>query len=311
MSIQVPDRFGNKKNIVAGFDDLQQYLGVHPYVGCVIGRFANRIAFGRFRLDDTEYSLPVNDPPNHLHGYFKGFDKKVWEVANVIEEQHRVGVSLTYSSKDGEEGYPGNLNARVSYFLSEENKLDIEYGATTDKPTIVNLTNHSYFNLAAFEESDIYSHQLRILGDSYLLKNENNVASGEIAPVRDGIMDFTKARQIGSQLHLLVKDEGGYDHTYVLNKNNREVELAAELFDPVSGRRLRVFTDQPAIHVYTANWWDGSLKYSGGVAHQKHAAIALETQAFPDAPNHPDFPSTILRAGEIYEAKTVFEFVVK
>jgi aldose 1-epimerase len=309
VSITVPDRLGIRKNIVAGFDDLQQYLQVHPYFGCVIGRYANRIAFGKFRIDGIEYALSVNDPPNHLHGGFKGFDKKVWQVANTIEESHRTGISLSYSGKDGEEGYPGNLKAVVTYFLTEENKLHIQYSATTDKPTIVNLTNHSYFNLTAFEEQTVYNHQLRILADNYLVKNEYNVPSGEIASVKDGIMDFTTTKQIGTHINLFPKDRG-YDHTYVVNKQNHEVELAAELLDPGSGRLLRVFTDQPGIQVYTANWWDGSLKHSSGNAYHKHAAIALEAQAFPDAPNHPNFPNTILRPGETYRATTIFQFLV-
>lgn len=309
MSINMPDRWGEKKNIVAGFDDLQQYLQQHPYFGCVIGRYANRIAFGKFRLDGIEYSLPVNDPPNHLHGGFKGFDKKVWQVMNTIEESHRGGISLSYTSKDGEEGFPGNLKTVVTYFLTEENELHIQYNATTDKPTIVNLTNHSYFNLTAFEKQTIYNHQLRILADNYLEKNENNVPSGEIASVKDGVMDFTRTKPIGTHIHLLPKDRG-YDHTYVLNKKKREVELAAELLDPGSGRLLRVFTDQPSLQVYTANWWDGSLKHSNGNAYQKHAAIALEAQSFPDAPNHPDFPNTILRPGETYQATTIFQFLI-
>ncbi len=244
--------FGYKKNIVAGFNDLQQYLQPHPYFGCVIGRYANRIAFGKFRIDGIEYSLSVNDPPNHLHGGFKGFDKKVWHVINTIEESDRVGISLSYFSKEGEEGYPGNLKVVVTYFLTEENKLHIHYSATTDKPTIVNLTNHSYFNLTGFEEQTVYNHQLRIIADSFLVKNENNIPSGEIASVKDGIMDFTRTKAIGNHIHLLPKDRG-YDHTYVLNKNNRELEIAAELLDPGSGRLLRVFTDQPSLQVYTAN----------------------------------------------------------
>src|ERR1043165_1810214 len=239
-SIKVPDHSRIKKNIVAGFDDVQKYFQPHPYFGCVIGRFANRIAFGKLSIEGIEYCLPVNDPPNHLHGGFNGFDKKVWQVSNTIEESDTCGISLSYFSQDGEEGYPGNLRAEVIYILSRENKLEIHYMAITDKPTIVNLTNHSYFNLSGFQEQNIYNHRLRILADKFLVKNGNNIPSGEIASAQDGIMDFTTQKKIGDHIKLIPADKG-YDHTFVLNKKNRQVELAAELFDQDSGRILKKF----------------------------------------------------------------------
>lgn len=309
MAIEVPDKYGMKKNIVAGFETFPQYLDGHPYFGCMIGRFANRIAFGKFSIDETEYALSINNPPNHLHGGLKGFDKKVWSVTDTIEEENRVGIVLELKSVDGEEGYPGTLHAKVTYLLAEDNKLHIHCSATTDQLTIVNLTNHSYFNLSAFEVPTIYDHQLQIAAEHYLVKNNNQIPTGEVSAVKSSPFDFTVSKKIGEHI-LLIPGEPGYDHTFVLNRKNELLKSAAQLWDPVSGRKLNVFTDQPGIHIYTANWWDGSLQNSNGRKYKRHGAVALETQAFPDAPNHKNFPNTFLRPGAVYEAHTIFQFTV-
>lgn len=309
-AIYIPDRFGIKKNVVAGFDNLQQYTEEHPYLGCTIGRFANRIAFGKCFIEGSEYSLALNDPPNHLHGGFQGFNRKIWQVQNMFEENSRAGVSMSYESKDGEEGYPGNLKTIVTFSLTGENKLHIHYEARTDKPTIINLTNHSYFNLTAFEEEHIYNHQLKIFADQFLLKNEHQIPTGEIVSVRENAFDFTKAKKIGEYINQ-VPNEAGFDHTFVLHKDDDQVVPAAELLVPASGRILKVFTDQPAIHLYTANWWNGALQNSDGKHFCKHGAIAFEAQGFPDAPNHSNFPKTTLMPGATYEANTVFQFLVE
>ncbi|MEO6167824.1 MAG: aldose epimerase family protein [Chitinophagales bacterium] len=309
MSIEVPDKYGVKKNIVAGFETFPQYLQDHPYFGCMIGRFANRIAFGKFSIDRTEYSLSVNNPPNHLHGGWKGFDKKVWRVTDTIEEENRVGIVLELKSEDGDEGYPGTVHTKVTYLLAEDNKLHIQCHAITNQPTIVNLTNHSYFNLSGFEAPTIKDHLLQIDADHYLVKNNYQVPTGEVAAVKDGFFDFTVSKKMGDHI-LLIPDEPGYDHTFVLNNKTTLMQPGAKVWDPVSGRELKVFTDQPGIHVYTANWWDGSLKDPNGRKYEQHGAIALETQAFPDAPNHNNFPDTVLRPGQVYESKTIFQFSV-
>lgn len=304
VSINVPDRDGEKANVVAGFSDPKDYLKDHPYFGSTVGRYANRIAFGKFKIDDEEYQLPVNNDPNHLHGGVSGFSKKLWQA-----EQHSDGITFSYISPDGDEGYPGNLHVSVSFSLTNNNGLKITYSATTDKSTIINLTNHSYFNLSGFETSTIHDHQLKIYAESYTIKNDNNVPSGEIKPVSNTPYDFTNGKPIGRDINLLVTDMG-YDINYVLDNKTDEPALAAELYEPLSGRLMKVFTDQPGMQLYTSNWWDGSLIGQQNKPYQKHGAVALETQAFPDAPNHSNFPSTILRRGEVYHTETIYQFSV-
>jgi aldose 1-epimerase len=303
VSICVPDRNGVKKNIVAGFSDPIQYLSEHPYLGCTIGRFANRIANGKFRIDGRSYSLPINDGVNHLHGGDNGFHKQMWEV-----EKRNDGISFYYLSKHDEAGYPGNLNVRATFSLTENNKLVIQYTATTDKPTIINLTNHSYFNLTGFEDATVYNHLLTVYADSYTEKNANNVSSGKIMPVINTPYNFAEPKRIGKDIDLLTTDRG-YDINYVLREKYSEIALAAELFEPTSGRLLKIFTNQPGMQVYTANWWDGLLTGSQGRPFEKHGAIAMETQDFPDSPNHKDFPSAVLRPGEVYRRETIFQFL--
>lgn len=304
VSINVPDKNGEKKNVVAGFSDPKDYLKDHPYFGSTVGRYANRIEFGKFKIDEQEYQLPVNDFPNHLHGGVNGFSKKLWSA-----EQNKESITFSYESKDGEEGYPGNFLVSVRFSLADDNKLVINYTATTDKNTIINLTNHSYFNLTGFEFPTIHHHLLKVYATHYTVKNENNIPSGEIRPVLNTPYDFTQPTLIGKNIDLLVTDMG-YDINYVLNNKTTEPALAAELYEPLSRRLMKVFTDQPGMQLYTANWWDGSFIGQQNKPYQKHGAVALETQAFPNAPNHSNFPNTILRPKEIYRSETIYQFSV-
>ncbi len=310
VSVTVPDRDGNMENLVAGFSNPQDYFTDHPYFGCVVGRYANRIAFGKFELMGREYSLPINNGLNHLHGGVNGFNRKFWDVIDVINNGENMAVSFAYISPDGEEGYPGNLNVTVTYQLTIDNQLIIRYNATTDQPTIVNLTNHSYFNLSGFKNPDVYDHLLRINSSSYTEKNSNNIPTGNLLPVDDSPFDFINFKPLGKDIHLL-KEDKGYDINFVLNGHSKEVLLAAELYEPDAGRLIKVFTNKPGLQVYTANWWDGTLSGSQGTAYQQHGAVALETQSFPDAPNHPDFPGTVLLPGEVYETETRYQFLTR
>lgn len=305
VSINTPDFNGSKENIVAGFKNFSDYTKDHPYLGCVVGRYANRIAFGKFKIEDMEYSLPVNNGKNHLHGGYNGFNKKIWKPEREIKTHDLVGVQFSYTSEDGEEGYPGNLKVLVEYVLTAKDELIINYEAVTDKPTIVNLTNHSYFNLSGFQTPIIYDHLLKINSNRYTEKNENNVPTGCFKSVLNTPYDFLQFKKIGEHIHLL-HDDRGYDINYVLN----DTSLAIELYDRLSGRTLKLFTDRPGVQVYTANWWDGTLKGSHSQSYVQHAAVALETQAFPDAPNHPQFPSTVLYPGQLFKTKTIFQFSV-
>jgi aldose 1-epimerase len=310
VAVYAPDRLGNRKNIVAGLDDITQYQHNDYYLGCVIGRYANRIANGRFLLEEKEVLLSVNNAPNHLHGGVAGFNKKVWELVSLIEEESKVGVVFECLSPDGEEGYPGNLRVQVKYTLDQHNRLGIYYSAVTDQCTPVNLTNHSYFNLAGFETPVILDHHLQVNAGCYTEKNERNIPTGTILPVAGTPLDFSTPKKIGKDISLLLSDQG-YDHNFVINRiQEGELVPAALLSEPQSGRLLRVFTDQPAIQVYTANFWDGSLLGQQQQPYVKHGAIALETQAFPDSPNHPGFPNTILHPGDTYRSATVYQFEV-
>ena len=307
VNIFAPDSSGNKKNIVTGFNNLEAYTKPHPHFGCIVGRFANRISNSNFLLDGKQIFLSMNEPPNHLHGGNNGFHRKVWKVEKIIRETTQAGIVFSYLSKDGEEGYPGNLTATVTYLLTEDNRLVIHCAAVTDQPTIVNMTNHSYFNLSGFEMPDIYNHQLQIFSDYYTTKNEINTSSGKIEPVKNTPMDFSKPKFIGEEIHLMTTDNG-YEYNYVLSFPSEEMTLAAILREPVSGRKLEVFTNAPGIQLYTSNWLDGSIIGAQGIPYQQHAAVALETQAIPDAPNHPAFPSSVLRPGEVYKTSTIFHF---
>ncbi|HEY6802491.1 MAG TPA: aldose epimerase family protein [Pyrinomonadaceae bacterium] len=305
-SIKAPDRNGNFADVVLGYDTLDEYVKNPRYFGCLIGRHGNRIALGRFTLNGETYQLAQNNGANHLHGGPHGFDKRVWS-AHAEESGAEVVLQLSYLSKDGEENYPGDLLAKVNYALTPNNELRIEYLATTDKDTIVNLTNHSYFNLAG--GGDILGHQLQINAGSFTPVTKDLIPTGEIREVRDTPMDFTAAKAIGADINTPYDQlgfTGGYDHNFVLDGS--KMKLAAELFEPKSGRRLRVHTTEPGLQFYSGNFLDGSLKGKGGVVYEKYAGLCLETQHFPDTPNHENFPTTVLRVGQKYEHVTVFEF---
>jgi aldose 1-epimerase len=304
--LQVPDRQGHLTNVVLGFDNLEQYLAGHPAFGATIGRFANRIANARFTLDGREYQVTVNHGPHHIHGGARGFDKVVWESRTLPPRHNAASVQFTYLSPDGEEGYPGNLTVVVIYTLTDDNELRIDYHATTDKPTIVNLTNHSYFNLAG--HGDVLDHVLHIDADRYTPANQDLIPTGEIAPVRGTPLDFTEPTPIGARIDQLRPRPNGYDHNYVLNSGGSALALAARAHEPKSGRVLEVFTTEPGVQLYTGNWLDGRLRGIGGVVYGRHSGFCLETQHYPDSINHPSFPSTILRPGQTFQSTTVFKF---
>ena len=304
-SVEVPDRNGTIENVTLSLDSLQDYLKGHPCFGSTIGRYANRIAKGRFRIGDVEYQLATNLSPNHLHGGIKGFDKVVWQ-ATPIEGNGFSGVALTYKSPDGEEGYPGCLTAQVTYSLTDQDELKMAYQATTDRPTVVNLTNHVYWNLAGRGAGDVLGHELMLNADRYLPVDDALMPTGEVKAVAGTPMDFRQPNTVGSRI---AQVKGGYDHCYVLNKPHAEnaLTLAARVFEPTSGRVMEVHTTEPGVQLYTANGLDGSPK-SGGVAYGRHAGLCLETQHYPDSPNHPEFPTTLLKPGELYEQLTVHKF---
>jgi len=305
-AVEVPDRDGKVENITLFRDSLEDYRAGHPYFGCAVGRYANRIAKGKFALDGTEYTLATNIGPNHLHGGDKGFDKHVWKAMPMpIEEAGFVGMTFQLVSPDGDEGYPGTLTATVSYIVNFEGDLIMEYTAKTDKPTVVNLTNHAYWNLAGAGSGDVLKHKLMLNADRYLPVDETLIPLGPLAPVKGTPMDFTTPEMIGARIDRV---EGGYDHCYVLNKEEgKGPTLAASVTEPASGRVMEIYTTQPAIQLYTGNFLDGTIT-AGGVAYQKHYAFCLETQHYPDSPNRPEYPTTVLRPGQTYKHTTVHKF---
>ncbi len=308
VSAHVPDRAGRFDDVLLGFDGLEGYLAGHPYFGSTIGRYANRIAHGRFKLDGVAYRLAGNDGPNHLHGGDAGFDKRLWSAQPASDG---AGVEMRYSSRDGEEGYPGNLDAGASYRLTDENELAISYCAATDRATIVNLTNHAYFNLAA--HGDILDHEFEIWGDSFLPVDGTLIPTGELRAVEGSPMNFTRSSalrhriaQNEPQLHVA----GGYDHTWVLRQNRGHPAVAARVYEPASGRLLTVTTTQPGVQFYSGNRLDGSIIGKAGMRYQRHAGFCLEPHHFPDSPNRPGFPTTVLVPGETYEQTIIYRFDV-
>ncbi len=300
-AIRTPDNQNNQANIVAGYSDLLPYKDNADYFGCVVGRFTNRITNGRFQLEGKTYQLSVHNGNNHLHGGKEGFSRKVWHIHEIIERENECGIVFSYFSPDGEEGYPGNLSVTVKYLLSRENKLGIYYKAVTDKSTPVSFTNHSYFNLTGFRDSTIYNHKLCVDAMEYTLKSGNNTSTGEIAKVESTALDFRVHKMIGKDINAFPEDMG-YDHSFIIkNNNNNAIVKAAILSEEKSGRTVTVYTDRPAIQVYTGNFWNGTIKGEQGYTYVKHGGVALETQAFPDSPNHSHFPDTILRPGEVHE----------
>jgi len=310
VSIRVPDRKGEFADVVLGHDSLQGYEPNPPYIGAIIGRYANRIANGSFALDGKTYTLPKNDGPNTLHGgVSKTFDRVVWDG----ETKGKNEVVFTYLSHDGDDGFPGNVKVRVSYTLTDGNALLIDYEATSDKATPINLTNHSYFNLAGEGNGDILNHQIMINADRFTPVNKNLIPTGELRPVKGTPLDFTKPTKIGARIDDNYEEltlAHGYDHNFVINQKPEQngLKLAARVYEPTSGRTLEVWTTQPGIQFYTGNFLDGSVVGKQGHVYKRRYAFCLETQHFPDSPNHPDFPNTILRPGETFHEKAVFKF---
>ncbi len=310
--LHVPDANGNVADVVLGFDNIRQYETESPYFGCTTGRVANRIAKGRFTLDGREYTLATNNAPNHLHGGASGFNKKIW-TATTTTTNEGPAVKFTYTSPDGEEGYPGNLAVEVTYTLTKDAELRIDYKAVTDKATPVNLTHHSYFNLAGQGNGSILKHELQLTADRYTPVDATFIPTGDIAGVEGTVFDFRRPAPIGGRIHLLkgdeaTKDPGGYDLNYVLNNQTGKVALAARLRDPSSGRVMEIWTDEPGIQFYTGNYLDGTLTGKDGKVYQKHFGLCLETQHYPDSINQPRFPSTVLKPGETYTQTCVHRF---
>jgi aldose 1-epimerase len=309
--LHVPDHNGKLGDVVLGFSKLEDYLAGHPFFGATVGRVTNRIAKGKFTLDGKEYSLAVNNGPNSLHGGKKGFDKVVWK-AEPVAASNAASVAFTYLSPDGEEGYPGNLTVTVTYTLTDKNEVKIDYRATTDKATPVNLTNHSYFNLAGEGTGDILDHELMLMADRHTPADSTLIPTGEISPVAGTPLDFTKPTTIGARIAAL-KDYpgGGYDHNYVLNSGGKKLALAARVVEPKTGRVMEMLTTEPGVQLYTGNFLDGKHKGKKGTPYKKHAGFCLEAQNFPDAANKPQFPSVILRPGQTYSQTTVYQFSTK
>lgn len=307
IKLTAPDRSGKFADVTLGFDDVHRYLSPHPFFGSVAGRYANRIAQGRFTLDGQTFTVTRNSGANHLHGGARGFDKHVWKPEIIGANS----VRFTYTSPDGEEGYPGTLTASVTYTLTDKNELRIDYEARTDKPTVVNLTNHAYWNLAS--GGDVLGHELRLNAARFTAVDDGLIPTGEIRPVAGTPLDFTTAKPIGRDIAPL-KEPGqplGFDHNFVIDAPRAgELALAAELHEPVSGRTMRVFTTEPGVQVYSGNHLK-DVAGKGGATYRQHAGVCLETQHYPDSPNHPEFPATTLRPGETFRSTTVYEFSVR
>jgi aldose 1-epimerase len=306
------DKNGKWEDVVLGFDSLSTYLNGHPFFGALVGRYGNRIAKGKFTLDGQEYNLAINNGPNALHGGLKGFDKKLWN-ATEIKQDSIVGLELTYVSADGEEGFPGKLNVKVTYTLSNDNGLQIDYEATTDKTTIVNLTNHSYFNLTGMKR-DILNHEISILADSLVPVDATLIPTGKLMPVAGTPFDLRQPTLVGKGIdqtdHEQIKNGGGYDHCWVITRTNTDLIPFATVRDPESGRFMEVSTTEPAVQFYTGNFLNGKLK-GKNATYGKRYGLCLETQHYPDSPNQPQFPTTTLKPGETYKTSTRYTFSVK
>ncbi len=313
VELHAPDREGVFEDIVLGFDQLEPYFENPAYFGCTTGRVANRIAGGKFSLNGQAYQLATNlDGKHHLHGGNIGLDKRLWDGStNIVDGVP--SATFTYISPDGEEGYPGNLSIQVTYLLTEDNQLRIEYRATSDRSTPVNLTNHSYFNLAGTDEGTILNHELLLMANSYTEMDNDLIPTGKISTVEKTPLDFRNSTPIGDRIHQLppqpeFRNPGGYDHNMVLNDYTGALSLAARVYEPSSGRIMEVFTTEPAMQLYTGNFLDGTIIGKNGVVYEKHFGLCIETQHYPDSVNRPEFPSTILDPDEIYATATTFKF---
>lgn len=311
-SIVLPDKDGVSRDVVLGFDNIEGYLTTHPYFGAIVGRYGNRIAKGKFSIDDKVFNLVTNNGPNHLHGGTIGFDKVIWEAKEVFDGSGDAKLELHYDSEDGEEGYPGNLSVTVSYQLNESNQLIIDYKAFTDKATHVNLTNHSYFNLNGNDSGDILTHELKLKASKYTPVDESLIPIGKIVDVARTPFDFSNFTKINRFLnddHEQIAFGGGYDHNFVLDEPSLEVPFATVRSEK-SGIQMKVFTTEPGVQFYTGNFLDGSNVGKGGTAYQERSGFCLETQHFPDSPNQPNFPSTLLKPSEAYKSTTIYKFQV-
>jgi len=305
VSLEVPDRDGNLADITLGYDNLDDYIERGAFFGATVGRYANRIGSAKFVLDGTEYKLAANNGENHLHGGIKGFDKVVWKLDDLKAESNEALVKMSYISEDGEEGYPGNMACTVTYTLTKDNELKISYEAETDKTTVVNLTNHSYFNLAGQGTGDVLGHELMLNADKYTVFDEGLIPTGEIKSVKGSPLDFTLPMSIGARIEQV---GNGYDNNYVLNSGGGTLALAARVYEPTSGRVMEVYTTEPGVQLYTGNFLDGTLTGKAGKVYKKHYGFCLETQHFPDSPNKPNFPSAVLLPGQKYTSVTVHKF---
>lgn len=308
VSLKVPDRAGKSADIVLGFDNLDGYLKENPYFGALVGRYGNRIAHGKFKLNGHEYTLVRNNGENHLHGGTRGFDKRVWTATSQLD-----GLVLSYLSKDGEEGYPGNLTVTVKYTLSG-NELKIDYQAETDKDTLLNVTNHSYFNLAGQGEGDVLKHRVTIKADRFTPVDKTLIPTGELRNVQGTPFDFRTPHAIGERIGQddeQIRFGGGYDHNWVLNSQGGALSLAARVEEPTTGRVMEVLTTQPGMQFYTGNFLDGAITGKSGKVYKRRFAFCMETQRYPDSPNHPAFPTTVLKPRDIYRTTTVFRFLTQ
>lgn len=308
--LKVPDRDGKLDDITLGYSSIDGYLKSSPYFGALIGRYGNRIGKAQFKLDGKTYKLPANDGPNTLHGGPKGFDKVVWN-AEPFEREGERGIVFTYTSPDGDQGFPGTLESRVTYTLTDKNELAFDYHATTDKPTVVNLTQHAYFNLAGDGSGDILGHELTVNADRYTPVDGGLIPTGELASVEGTPFDFRTKTAIGARIDAddeQIKRGGGYDHNYVLNRSGDGLELAARVEEPKTGRVMEVHTTEPGLQFYSGNFLDGTITGKNGHVYNKRNGICLETQHYPDSPNQSSFPSTTLNPGETYTSRTVYTF---
>ncbi len=314
VSLTVPDKSGKLSDVVLGFDSLEGYASKTTYLGALIGRYGNRIAKGRFPLDGRTYTLAVNNGENALHGGLRGFDSRVW-AAVAFDGPDGPGVALTYVSEDGEEGYPGTLTTRVRYTWTDQNALRLEYTANTDAPTVINLTNHSYFNLKDDGKTDILATELQIFADHYSPIDPTLIPTGEAAPVSGTPFDFRQPMQMGSRINQQdeqIKNGGGYDHNYIISRRTKDgLELAARVHEATTGRVMEVWTTQPGVQFYTGNFLDGTYIGKNGTVYNRRAGFCFETQHYPDSPNQPEFPSTVLRPGETYHSTTEYRFSVR
>jgi aldose 1-epimerase len=313
VSLKVPDKNGNFGDVVLGFNELEPYTKQGPYFGALIGRYGNRIAKGRFTLNGIEYKLAVNNGENHLHGGIKGFDKVVW-TGHEMKTKAGPAVVLTYLSKDGEEGYPGNLNVRVVYTLTNNNELKIDYSATTDKDTVTNLTHHSYFNLAGEGNGDILNHIVTINANRFVPTDAGSIPTGQLKNVAGTPFDFRKGMAIGARINKddeQLKFGSGYDHTFVINGPSGVLRPAATAYEKTSGRVMQVWTTEPGMQFYSGNFLDGTLTGKSGKVYQKRSGFCFETQHYPDSPNQPSFPTTTLKKGATYKSTTIYRFSVR